>query len=112
MKQIKISMFAVVAIVMGIAASAYTSRIPEKPKAHAMHYIEFTGTDNSNAQIEASANWLDLGTNPPTLTCAEPDGIVCYVLFNGTLSAYQSYVSTKTITDLQNAGIIQEYRTS
>jgi len=111
MKKFKISMIAVMAIVLGIAASAFTAK-PTVKHNHTMHFIQFTGSDNSKPEIEASGNWLDLGTDEPTLTCDEASGVVCYVEYNGTLSQFQSYVSNKTITDLQNAGIIQEYRTS
>ena len=111
MKKFKISMIAVMAIVLGIAASAFTAKSTVKHN-HTMRFIEFTCSDNSKGQIEASGNWLDLGTSEPILTCDEGSGIVCYVQYNGTLTQFQSYVANKTFTDLQNAGIIQEYRAS
>lgn len=103
-------MIAVIAIVMGIAASAFTNQPTVKQNDNAMHYIQFTGTDNSNGQIQAPGNWSDLGTGTPTLTCDKTTGVVCFVKFDGDLSSYQSYVSNKTIANLQSAGIIQEYR--
>jgi|SRR5665213_1304715 len=111
MKKFKISMIAAMAIILGIAGSAYTAK-PAVKHNHTMHYIEFNGSDNSKSQIEASGNWLDLGIEQPTLTCDETSGVVCYVEYNGTLSQFQSYVANKTVADLQAAGIIQEYRTS
>jgi len=109
MKKIKVSIFAVIAIVMGIAASAFTNG-KVTPVSDAMHYIRYDGADNSNTQIQASGNWVDLGTQEPALTCSEPNGVVCFVKFDGDLSAFQSYVSNKTESDLESAGIIQAFR--
>jgi type 1 fimbria pilin len=109
MKKFKISMLAVVAIVMGIAASAFTNlNVPQN--YHAMHYIRYDGTDNSNGQIEASSNWVDLGTQEPALSCSDQTGVVCFVKYNGDLASFQTYVSDKTVSDLETAGIIQAFR--
>jgi len=110
MKNLKISLMAILAIALGIAGSAFTGKAPVKQKNLTLHYFEFMGSDNSNGQIQAASNWVDLGTDEPTLTCDKATGIVCYVEFDGTLSSYQTYVSNKTLANLQSAGIIDEYR--
>ena len=109
MKQIKVSIFAFIAIVMAIAASAFTN-MKVTPGGDDMHYIRYDGADNSNTEIQASGNWVDLGTQEPSLTCSEPSGVVCFVKFDGSLSSFQTYVSNKTESDLENAGIIQAFR--
>jgi len=101
----------ILVVSVALAASAFkTDKQPKEAAAFQDHYFRFDGDDNSNAEIQAAGNWVDLGTTPPSLSCEETSGIVCYVKYNGDLSAYQSYVSNKTITDLQTAGIIQDYR--
>lgn len=109
MKKFKISMIAVVALVMGIAASGFTNhKVPNS--SHTMHYIRYDGTDNSNAELQASSNWVDLGTQDPDLSCSDQTGVVCFVKYDGDLASFQTYVSNKTISDLETAGIIQAFR--
>lgn len=110
-KKFIVPMLAILVVSIALAASAFkTDKHPKEAAKFQDHYFRFDGDDNSNAEIQASGNWVDLGTNPPSLPCEETSGIVCYVKYNGELSAYQSYVSNKTITDLQTAGIIEDYR--
>jgi hypothetical protein len=112
MKKFKMSTIAIIALVLGIAANAFTMRPAEKTGSLTMHYIQFTGPDNSDDEIQSADNWTDLGTQPPTLTCNAGTGIVCYVQFNGDLDTFDTYVSDKTLSDLVTAGIIDKYRTS
>lgn len=111
-KKFILPMLASILIVsIALAASAFKTDKPTKEVTKFQdHYFRFDGDDNSNAEIQSAGNWVDLGTTPPSLPCEETSGIVCYVKFNGDLSTYQSYVSNKTITDLQTAGIIEDYR--
>jgi len=108
MKKLKISMIAVMAIVLGIAASAYTARPAVKQKNMTMHYIEFTGS--TNADVGDPGQWDDLGTGTPSLTCNKATGTVCFVKYNGDFTSFESYVDGKSLSQLQADGIIQEYR--
>lgn len=109
MKHLKISMVALFAIVMGIAASAFTNlNLPQNN--HAMHFLRYDGTDNSNTEIQESSNWVDLGTQEPALSCSDETGVVCFVKYDGDLASFQTYVSNKTVSDLETAGIIQAFR--
>lgn len=102
---------AILVFTIVLGASAFkTDKQPKKAAEVQDRYFRFDGDDNSTGEIQAAGNWVDLGTTPPSLPCEETSGIVCYVKFNGDLSTYQSYVSNKTITDLQTAGIIEDYR--
>lgn len=102
---------AILVFTVALGANAFkTDKEPKEAAKSEDRYFRFDGDDNSNGEIQEAGNWVDLGTTPPSLPCEETSGIVCYVKFNGDLSTYQSYVSNKTITDLQTAGIIQDYR--
>lgn len=101
---------AIVGVVLALGVSAFKSKPVTETKKFVDHYFRFDGADNSNAEIRAAGNWVDLGVNPPSLPCEESSGIVCYVKYNGDLSAFQTYVSNKTLSDLQMANIIQDYR--
>lgn len=111
-KKFIIPMLATILVVsIALAGSAFKAdtHINEAAKVQD-HYFRFDGEDNSTGEIQLADNWVDLGTTPPSLPCEETSGIVCYVKYSGDLSTFQNYVSTKTITDLQTAGIIEDYR--
>ena len=110
MKKTKISMLAALAILSGIAVSAFTAPPVVKHTGMTNRYIQFTGQDNSDDEIQAPENWQDLGTQPPSLSCSSSSGIVCFVQYNGSLSSFQTYVSDKSESDLETAGLVQEHR--
>jgi hypothetical protein len=89
MKKIKISIFAVLAIVMGIAASAFTAN--QWPETFDATYY-YVG-DNTLAQMQDPAKWLNSGTacNP---TGTKP----CTINWTGTRAQFDAHVENFTST--------------
>lgn len=101
-------MFAIIAALATIIGTSAFNEAPEVKKEVVDHYLRFDGDDNSTPEIRAAGNWADLGTAPPSLTCNEADGTVCYIKYNGDLAAFQSYVANKSYADI--AGMVQKFR--
>lgn len=56
MKRIKISIIAVIAIVMGIASSAFTAKSPVKSPA-TLYFYQYTSSSTAQADIQNIANY-------------------------------------------------------
>ena len=89
MKKIKVSIFAVIAIVMGIAASAFTAHL--KPKAIDATYY-YVG-DNTLAQMQEPAKWLNSGT-----ACNPTGSKPCTIDWTGTRAQFDAHVQSFTST--------------
>jgi hypothetical protein len=87
MKHLKISIVAVVAIVMGIAASAFTSKKIVKDEApETMTWFQFTGSDPTNvAQVQNYLNYSYTDGQP----CSGLTNKICAVEANGVASPGQ-----------------------
>lgn len=110
-KTIILPLLAIVAVLaVAFGSSAFRNQENIKDQAVQEHYFRFDGTNNSDSQIQSIGNWVDMGVSQPELSCEEPSGVVCFVKFNGDLSAFQSYIASKTVSDLQSDGIIQAFR--
>jgi len=57
MKKIKVSIFAVIAIVMAIAASAFTSKEANVKSPEALFFYEYTSSSTLQADIQNIANY-------------------------------------------------------
>lgn len=86
MKHLKISMFAVVAIVMGIAASAFTSsksvNFGKEPLTYT--WFKFTGDPTNLSQIQDYTNYSYVNGLP-----CSGSNLICAVEANGTASMGQ-----------------------
>ena len=81
MKKFKISMFALIAIVMGIAASAFTARKPVKASNHplATTWFKFMGDPANLTELEDNTEYSYVDG----LACSGQD-VICAVLYTGT----------------------------
>ena len=89
MKKIKVSIFAVIAIVMGIAASAFTTNV--KPKAFDATYY-YVG-NNTLAQMQDPDEWLNSGT-----ACSPSGSKPCTIDWIGTRTQFDAHVQNFTST--------------
>ncbi|HEU5054507.1 MAG TPA: hypothetical protein VFT78_15435 [Hanamia sp.] len=86
MKKIKVSLFAVIAIVMGIAASAFTHRHEIIKHPATLTWFSFTGSDPTDAaQVKNSMNYT--WTNGQA--CSGSTNKVCAVRVDGIASPGQ-----------------------
>lgn len=70
--------------------------------------FHYSGANDLDDQIQDPTNWGELNAGP--LPCAETSGLVCVVKFDGDLAALRTYVSTRTITDIESANMIEAYQ--
>lgn len=102
-----LAVFAALAIV--ITASSF-GLVPSEQKATHL-YFEYVGDTNNEEDIQNEENWQGGTLQPPTLGCEDPNGVICYVKFEGDLNDLRSFIANKTIGDLTSMpDFIQSYR--
>lgn len=84
MKGIKISMIAVIALVMGIAGSAFTTQQPLQGKDHpaTTAWFKFMGDPSDLSQLKNNVNYTFVDGQP-----CSGDDVICAVLYSGTASS-------------------------
>ena len=89
MKKIKFSIFAVIAIIMGIAASAFTTNVKQKIIDATYYYVG----NNTLAQMKDPGEWVNSGT-----ACNPTGSKPCTIDWTGSRAQFDAHVQNFTST--------------